>query len=135
MSGNKEKKKLSSTEAELYLLIVKFLSTGPCKGTAELLRKEIEEHELLPKRVDWLGNEHTRSFNEFEQTLSQVSDDHLLKICSRVGPILDKEIPPTVPGLTSLLGVGRQSLLRTKEGGVVFMNYRNFDGIFNYLKF
>ncbi|CAL1275181.1 unnamed protein product [Larinioides sclopetarius] len=115
MSKYMEKKKISSTEAELYLLIVKFLSTGPCKGTTELLRKEIEEHELLPKRVDWLGNEHTRSFNEFEQTLSQVSDDHLLKICSRIGPILDKEIPPTVPGLTSLLGVGRQSLLRTKE--------------------
>ncbi|KAG8189872.1 hypothetical protein JTE90_023378 [Oedothorax gibbosus] len=109
------KKKISNLESELYLLIAKFLSTGPCKESAELLRKEIEKHELLPKRVDWLGNEHIRSFDEFDSVLSQIADDHLLKVCARVGPILDKEIPPTVSGLTSLLGVGRQSLLRTKE--------------------
>ncbi|GFT51026.1 PH-interacting protein, partial [Nephila pilipes] len=50
-----------------------------------------------------------------ERLIPQISNDHLLKICSRIGPILDQDIPPTVPGLTSLLGVGRQSLLRTKE--------------------
>ncbi|XP_035213977.1 PH-interacting protein-like isoform X2 [Stegodyphus dumicola] len=114
-SDRRIKNKSSNLEAELYLLIAKFLNTGPCKQAAEVLRKEIEEHHLLPKRVDWLGNEHSRSFNELDSYLSQISDDHLLKICSRIGPILDKEIPPTVPGLTSLLGVGRQSLLRTKE--------------------
>ncbi|GIX66540.1 bromodomain and WD repeat-containing protein 3 [Caerostris extrusa] len=64
-SYSQHKKKISSSESELYLLIAKFLKTGPCKQTADLLTKEIEEHELLPKRIDWLGNEHNRSFNEF----------------------------------------------------------------------
>jgi len=29
---------------------------------------------------------------------------------------LEKEVPPCVPGAISLLGAGRQSLLRTQEG-------------------
>ncbi|GFU01926.1 bromodomain and WD repeat-containing protein 1 [Trichonephila clavipes] len=142
MSEDSEKKKnISTLESELYLLIAKHLSTGPCKQSAEvsrhfaydcicletermfvklcfclqLLRKEIQEHDLLPKRTDWLGNEHSRTFSELDHMFSQITNDHLLKICSRIGPILDKEIPPTVPGLSSLLGVGRQSLLREKE--------------------
>ncbi|GFS70883.1 hypothetical protein NPIL_378221, partial [Nephila pilipes] len=65
MSEESEKeKKISTTDSELYLLIAKYLSLGPCKQSAELLRKEIEEHDLLPKRTDWLGNEHSRTFNE-----------------------------------------------------------------------
>nr|XP_042900539.1 bromodomain and WD repeat-containing protein 3 [Parasteatoda tepidariorum] len=108
-------RRITTLESELYLLIAKFLKTGPCQESAKILREEIEKHELLPKRIDWLGNEHNRTFNEFDNILSRIADDHLLKICERIGPILDKEIPPTVPGLTSLLGVGRQSFLRTKE--------------------
>lgn len=38
-----------------------------------------------------------------------------MKICSRIGPILDREIPPSVLGVVSLLGAGRQSLLRSTE--------------------
>uniref|UniRef100_A0A5F9CEG9 Bromodomain and WD repeat domain containing 3 n=1 Tax=Oryctolagus cuniculus TaxID=9986 RepID=A0A5F9CEG9_RABIT len=38
--------------------------------------------------------------------------NYLLKICERIGPLLDKEIPQSVPGVQTLLGVGRQSLLR-----------------------
>ncbi|PRD28450.1 UNVERIFIED_CONTAM: Brwd1 [Trichonephila clavipes] len=65
MSEDSEKKKnISTLESELYLLIAKHLSTGPCKQSAELLRKEIQEHDLLPKRTDWLGNEHSRTFSE-----------------------------------------------------------------------
>lgn len=36
-----------------------------------------------------------------------------MEICSRIGPILDKELSPSVAGIISLLGAGRQSLLRT----------------------
>lgn len=32
-----------------------------------------------------------------------------------MGPILEKEISPSVSGIISLLGSGRQSLLRSKE--------------------
>uniref|UniRef100_A0A8D2PL30 Bromodomain and WD repeat domain containing 1 n=1 Tax=Zosterops lateralis melanops TaxID=1220523 RepID=A0A8D2PL30_ZOSLA len=41
--------------------------------------------------------------------------DHLLQICKRIGPILDKEIPPSISRVNSLLGAGRQSLLRTAK--------------------
>uniref|UniRef100_A0A8C3XWQ3 Bromodomain and WD repeat domain containing 1 n=1 Tax=Chelydra serpentina TaxID=8475 RepID=A0A8C3XWQ3_CHESE len=36
-------------------------------------------------------------------------------ICKRIGPILDKEIPPSISRVNSLLGAGRQSLLRTAK--------------------
>uniref|UniRef100_A0A8C4NV02 Pleckstrin homology domain interacting protein n=1 Tax=Dicentrarchus labrax TaxID=13489 RepID=A0A8C4NV02_DICLA len=41
--------------------------------------------------------------------------DHLLQVCSRVCPLLEREVPASVPGLTSLLGAGRQNLLRTTK--------------------
>uniref|UniRef100_A0A4W3HL33 Bromodomain and WD repeat domain containing 3 n=1 Tax=Callorhinchus milii TaxID=7868 RepID=A0A4W3HL33_CALMI len=44
-----------------------------------------------------------------------VSSDHLLRVCQRIGPLLDKELPPSVPGVQTLLGVARQSLLRTAK--------------------
>uniref|UniRef100_A0A8C3L3V1 Bromodomain and WD repeat domain containing 1 n=1 Tax=Chrysolophus pictus TaxID=9089 RepID=A0A8C3L3V1_CHRPC len=53
----------------------------------------------------------------FCQVLSNkhVAPDHLLQICKRIGPILDKEIPPSILRVNSLLGAGRQSLLRTAK--------------------
>uniref|UniRef100_A0A665VSN3 Pleckstrin homology domain interacting protein n=1 Tax=Echeneis naucrates TaxID=173247 RepID=A0A665VSN3_ECHNA len=44
-----------------------------------------------------------------------ISPDHLLQVCSRVCPLLEREVPASVPGLTSLLGAGRQNLLRTSK--------------------
>ncbi|MGH0125533.1 UNVERIFIED_CONTAM: hypothetical protein FKN15_036267, partial [Acipenser sinensis] len=44
-----------------------------------------------------------------------IAPDHLLQICQCIGPVLEKEIPPSVPGVHSLLGAGRQSLLRTNK--------------------
>ena len=39
-----------------------------------------------------------------------------MQICLRLSPLLQQEVAPTVPGGTmSLLGAGRQSLLRSKE--------------------
>ncbi|XP_075394504.1 bromodomain and WD repeat-containing protein 3-like [Tenrec ecaudatus] len=43
---------------------------------------------------------------------AHIPPDYLLKICERIGPLLDKEIPQSVPGVQTLLGVGRKSLLR-----------------------
>lgn len=41
--------------------------------------------------------------------------DYLLRVCQRIGPLIEKEIPPSVPGVQTLLGLGRQSLLRTTK--------------------
>ena len=55
------------------------------------------------------------SFHLQEQKYPHITPNHLLEICCRIGPILDKELSPSVPGILSLLGAGRQSLLRTTE--------------------
>lgn len=49
-----------------------------------------------------------------------IPPDYLLKICERIGPLLDKEIPQSVLGVQTLLGVGRQSLLRAAKGKTWF---------------
>ncbi|KAM5281188.1 bromodomain and WD repeat-containing protein 1 [Ctenodactylus gundi] len=102
-------------ESELYFLIARYLSAGPCRRAAQVLVQELEQYQLLPKRLDWEGNEHNRSYEELVLSNKHVAPDHLLQICQRVGPMLDKEIPPSISRVTSLLGAGRQSLLRTAK--------------------
>ncbi|XP_006815970.1 PH-interacting protein-like [Saccoglossus kowalevskii] len=111
--GDRETEKVSQLESELYFLIAKFLASGPCTKTSEVLTEELERHQLLPGRLDWQGNSHCRTFENLEHSYPHVAKEHLLEICQRLGPILDKEIKPNVTGVQSLLGVGRQSLLRT----------------------
>ncbi|CAH1798894.1 unnamed protein product [Owenia fusiformis] len=116
MSGNSGGPSSGSrVEEELYFLIARFLDRGPCRKAAEALRREVEENQLLPKRLDWEGQNHQRSFENLIEANRHISQDHLLQIVKRVGPLLDKEIPPCVSGVASLLGAGRQSLLRTEE--------------------
>ena len=50
-----------------------------------------------------------------------MAPDHLLQICKRLGPILDEEIPPSISRVNSLLGAGRQSLLRTAKGMICLL--------------
>ncbi|XP_069680733.1 bromodomain and WD repeat-containing protein 3 isoform X4 [Periplaneta americana] len=106
----------SSVTSELYFLIAKFLAAGPCQETANVLKRELENSKALPKRLDWQGNEHEQTFQELERKYPHIGPTYLLDICRRIGPILDKEIKPSVSGVTSLLGAGRQSLLRTAQG-------------------
>eukprot|EP00099_Drosophila_melanogaster_P028842 NP_732982.1 BRWD3 [Drosophila melanogaster] len=100
---------------ELYFLISKFLAAGPLEETAKVLIRELEEKKVLPRRLDWQGNEHEQTFEELERKYKHIGANHLLEICSRLGPLVDRELPPSVPGINSLLGTGRQNLLRTKE--------------------
>lgn len=51
-------------ESELYFLIARYLSAGPCRRAAQVLVQELEQYQLLPKRLDWEGNEHNRSYEE-----------------------------------------------------------------------
>ncbi|KPP58353.1 hypothetical protein Z043_123830, partial [Scleropages formosus] len=47
-----------------------------------------------------------------------IPSDYLLRVCQRIGPLLDSVALPSVPGVHTLLGLGRQSLLRTARGCV-----------------
>ncbi|XP_020710625.2 PH-interacting protein isoform X2 [Athalia rosae] len=100
---------------ELYFLIAKFLDSGPCQESAKLLKRELERTKILPQRIDWEGNSHSQTFEELGRQYSHIGPQHLLQICARIGPVLEKEVPPCIPGAISLLGAGRQSLLRTRE--------------------
>lgn len=104
---------------ELYFLIQKFLSDSPLQDTYKVLCNEIETNKILPNRIDWEGNSHDRNFQDLERLYPHIGNDHLLQICNRIGPILDKEIPPSLKGVASLLGSGRQSLLRTNESVLI----------------
>uniref|UniRef100_A0A0K8SSX6 BRWD/PHIP N-terminal domain-containing protein n=2 Tax=Lygus hesperus TaxID=30085 RepID=A0A0K8SSX6_LYGHE len=124
-------KDITSVQRELYFLIAKFLKSGPCQEAAKALQNELEQHQIVQKRLDWEGDEHEQSFSDMERKYPHIGPNHLEEICCRLGPLLDKEIKPTVPGLKSLLGAGRQSLLRSKDsekrflGLVLFAARRN----------
>ncbi|XP_073482941.1 PH-interacting protein isoform X2 [Aquarana catesbeiana] len=105
----------SELKSELYYLVARFLEDGPCQEAAQVLIREVEKKELLPKRVDWTGKEHPRTYQNLVKYYRHLAPDHLLQICQRVGPLLEKEIPQSVPGVLTLLGAGRQSLLRTNK--------------------
>ncbi|CAI9738520.1 PH-interacting protein-like isoform X2 [Octopus vulgaris] len=106
-------------ELELYFLIAKFLESGPCSKAAEVLRQEIHQHKLLPKRLDWKGGEHLKTYENLVAYYSHITSDHLLKICQRLAPLLDKEIKPSVPGVLTFLGAGSHSLLRKTQDSQV----------------
>uniref|UniRef100_A0A4W6DBP4 Pleckstrin homology domain interacting protein n=1 Tax=Lates calcarifer TaxID=8187 RepID=A0A4W6DBP4_LATCA len=97
------------TIPELYFLIARFLQAGPCQKAAEV------GVFLLPKRLDWTGQEHPGTYENLVKLYRHISPDHLLQVCTRVCPLLEREVPASVPGLTSLLGAGRQNLLRTSK--------------------
>uniref|UniRef100_A0A667Y3Z0 Bromodomain and WD repeat domain containing 1 n=1 Tax=Myripristis murdjan TaxID=586833 RepID=A0A667Y3Z0_9TELE len=107
---------ISLLESELYYLISRFLTTGPCRRAAEVLASELEEYQLLPKRLDWQGNEHPRTYEDLVAANKHIAPDHLLQICKQIGPLLDREVPSCVPGVHSLLGSGKQSMLRSAKG-------------------
>ncbi|XP_014221198.1 bromodomain and WD repeat-containing protein 3 isoform X1 [Trichogramma pretiosum] len=105
----------TSLQGELYFLIAKFLSDGPCSEVANVLKRQLEQAKLLPSRIDWLGNHHEQTFEELETKYPHIGTQHLLQLCQRMGPVLEKDVPPIIKGAASMLGAGKQSMLRTKE--------------------
>uniref|UniRef100_A0A9J7XVU1 PH-interacting protein n=1 Tax=Cyprinus carpio carpio TaxID=630221 RepID=A0A9J7XVU1_CYPCA len=110
-----ERKHIAQLKSELYFLIARFLEAGPCQDAAETLIREVQQKELLPKRIDWTGKEHPGSYENLVKLYRHISPDHLLQVCERVSPLLEREVPASVPGVNSLLGAGRQSVLRTNK--------------------
>uniref|UniRef100_A0A3Q3ELN5 PH-interacting protein n=1 Tax=Kryptolebias marmoratus TaxID=37003 RepID=A0A3Q3ELN5_KRYMA len=113
--GRRKREGVCEKKNQLYFLIARFLEAGPCPKAAQTLIREVEEKELLPKRLDWTGQEHPGTYENLVKLYRHISPDHLLQVCSRVCPLLEREVPASMPGLTSLLGAGRQNLLRTSK--------------------
>ncbi|ODM99217.1 Bromodomain and WD repeat-containing protein 3, partial [Orchesella cincta] len=50
---------------EVFFLVAQFLSGTPCQRAAKALIEELEAHELIPERVNWLGQTSPQDFNSF----------------------------------------------------------------------
>ncbi|XP_069802237.1 bromodomain and WD repeat-containing protein 1 [Dendropsophus ebraccatus] len=101
-------------ESELYFLIARFLSKGPCAKSAQMLIQELNEQNLLPNRVDWQGNEHTRTYEEMVSSNMTVNSDHLLRICQGLTNFVDKNASVTISRPSSLLGIVSKPLCTEK---------------------
>uniref|UniRef100_A0A3B4UPP5 Bromodomain and WD repeat domain containing 3 n=1 Tax=Seriola dumerili TaxID=41447 RepID=A0A3B4UPP5_SERDU len=99
----------------MYYLIARFLQSGPCKKAAQILVEELEEYELVPQRWSWDGQKYKRTFQDWVILNQHIPADYLLRVCQRIGPLIEKEVPPSVPGVKTLLGLGKQSLLRSTK--------------------
>nr|XP_009860425.1 bromodomain and WD repeat-containing protein 3 [Ciona intestinalis] len=93
---------------DLYFLIERFLSKGPCAPVSKVLREVLNSLNIVPKRFDWKGGQHVQSYDEWTRRFSDVGDDHLLVLCNHITSMLDQK--SLNRGETSLLQVGRNSL-------------------------
>lgn len=100
-------------EYELYYLMYQKLAAGPCHRAAAALREEINQLALMPERVDWKGQRHRQTLDDVQQVHPHIQSTHLRQICALLPELVDKVSPPAVPGVHSLLGNGRHSLLRS----------------------
>ncbi|XP_070928535.1 bromodomain and WD repeat-containing protein 1-like [Macaca nemestrina] len=106
-------------DSGLCFLIARYLSAGSCRRAAQVLVQELEQCQLLRKRLDWEGNEHNRNHEKFVLSSKHVAPDHLLQICQAHRKKKKKEIPPPISRVTSLFGAGRQPLLLTAKGDLI----------------
>ncbi|RWS23081.1 bromodomain and WD repeat-containing protein 3-like protein, partial [Leptotrombidium deliense] len=112
MECNEQRRGEEKITHELLFLMWKWLGSLRLEKTASAIIEDVENRGLLPTRIDWQGKEHRMTFEEYQQRHPHIKDDHILKICTRFTEVLDKENPPSVTGVYSLLGAGSQSLLR-----------------------
>ncbi|KAJ2938628.1 hypothetical protein O0L34_g11956 [Tuta absoluta] len=79
---------------ELYFLIAKFLSGGPLKETARTLLNELQSVEVLPRRLDWEGDQHTQSYDELQSQYSDIPWYRLAAVCQQL--LKSQNSPPAL---------------------------------------
>ncbi|CAN7003997.1 unnamed protein product [Brassica oleracea var. botrytis] len=119
---------------EIYFLMLHLLSSGPCQRTYALLRHELLEHELLPRRYHaWYsrsglpsgdenddGNSFPLDYAELAKSYSHVKRDHLVELLKQLVFVSSRPTPSrgladgnklVTAGVPTLLGTGSFSLL------------------------
>uniref|UniRef100_A0A673VS24 Bromodomain and WD repeat domain containing 3 n=1 Tax=Suricata suricatta TaxID=37032 RepID=A0A673VS24_SURSU len=71
------------SSTELYYLIARFLQSGPCNKSAQVLVQELEEHQLIPRRLDWEGKEHRRSFEDLACSLLLFCNTYFIRLTAK----------------------------------------------------
>ncbi|KAG8591030.1 hypothetical protein GDO81_007020 [Engystomops pustulosus] len=115
-----------AAESELFFLIARFLSKGPCGKSAQMLIQEMNENNLLPNRLDWQGIEHTTTYEEMVSANKSVTPDHLLRICQGLTYFVDKQAPVNVSRPSSLLGIANKSLCTEKGSRKAQWTHKTF---------
>ncbi|KAL1190949.1 Dynein assembly factor with WD repeat domains 1 [Cardamine amara subsp. amara] len=119
---------------EVYFLMLHLLSSGPCQRTYALLRHELLEHELLPRRYHaWYsrsglpsgdenddGNSFPLNYTELAKRYPHVKKDHLVELLKQLVFNSSRPNPSrgisdgnkmVAAGVPTLLGTGSFSLL------------------------
>ncbi|KAG7533562.1 WD40 repeat [Arabidopsis thaliana x Arabidopsis arenosa] len=123
---------------EVYFLMLHLLSSGPCQQTYALLRHELLEHELLPRRYHaWYsrsglpsgddnddGNSFPLNYTELAKRYSHVKKDHLVELLKQLVFVSNRPNPSRGigdgnkmigAGVPTLLGTGSFSLLSSEK--------------------
>lgn len=124
---------------EVYFLIMRFLSTGPCQKTFTQILDELLEHELLPRRYHaWYSRSGAQSGHENDDGISfplnydnlvkrfpHIEDDHLVKLLRQLMMSTSTQLPcivgrtvPSASDVPTLLGTGTFSLLCSDRNSV-----------------
>ncbi|XP_026813207.1 bromodomain and WD repeat-containing protein 1 [Rhopalosiphum maidis] len=103
-----------SIKSELFFLIAKFLKDSQFKNAFEALKLDLNDSNILPTRIDFLGEENQQTFDELERKYNHIKSDHLLDICKRIRLLSNYE-KSSVPVVFSLLGKGSFSLVNTQK--------------------
>lgn len=53
--------------------------------------------------------------SEQERQYFHIGPNHLVEVCSRITGLLNKDLPPSIAGVATLLGAGQQSVLRAQK--------------------
>ncbi|KAF2532377.1 hypothetical protein F2Q70_00032193 [Brassica cretica] len=125
---------------EVYFLMLHLLSSGPCQRTYALLRHELLEHELLPRRYHaWYsrsglpsgdenddGDSFPLNYAELVKRYSHVKKDHLVELLKQLVFVSSRPTPSRglgdgngnkliAAGVPTLLGTGSFSLLSCRS--------------------
>ncbi|XP_039263510.2 bromodomain and WD repeat-containing protein 3-like [Styela clava] len=114
-SGINEGTNRPDIELDLYFLIARFLSQGPCTEAAKTLILELEKNGLLHKDISWTGETKRPTFEHSLSTFRDISPDFLFQVCQRLGPLLNNSSPPSSVAKSSICGAGRYSFLRNEK--------------------
>eukprot|EP00873_Tetraselmis_striata_P019505 jgi/Tetstr1/439769/TSEL_028182.t1 len=91
-------------ERELNFLILHYLRSGPCGEAAALLEQQFTQQGLLPRRVDFEGEEHNGTYGELIARHRQLGPAHLPRLLERLvaGPQAREREGAALPSLLSL---------------------------------
>ncbi|KAK6107108.1 WD domain G-beta repeat family protein [Brugia pahangi] len=106
------------THNELLVAIQRYLSQGPCKEAAKMLKDEIEKNQLLPMRYDYKGKAHQRSFDDFERSVIPLNVS-LVSLIERLGSLITVAVPIPLRNLPLRIYMNKPYALDRKSGDLI----------------